>query len=129
MDWARVTKAHVRIREERARLKREFDERDTELKSQQQTLEAEMLKHLNETGSESVRTANGTFYKQEELIPNAADWNTIYDWIKQNDAFDMLERRIKKIFVKEYMETHDGELPPGVSAFREFVVRVRRPNT
>lgn len=129
MDWARVTKAHVRIREERARLKREFDERDTVLKSQQQMLEGEMLKHLNETGSESVRTANGTFYRQENLIPNGSDWNAIYDWIKENDAWDMLERRIKRVFVQEYMETHDGALPPGVSAFREFVVRVRRPTS
>lgn len=129
MDWAKVTKAHIRIREARSALKQEFDGKDNELKSQQQTLEAEMLRHLLESGAESIRTENGTFYRQEETIPNASDWGAFYDWIKEHDAFDALERRIKKVFIKEFMETHDGALPPGVSVFRENVVRVRRPNS
>ena len=46
--------------------------------------------------------------------------------MKQNDAFDALERRIKKTFVSEYMENNGGAIPPGVSVYRQYAVRVRR---
>jgi hypothetical protein len=37
-----------------------------------------------------------------------------------------LEKRIKKTFVQEWMDAHEGTPPPGVNVYREFVVRVRR---
>lgn len=122
----RFAKVYVKIRDKRAELKAAFDKQDTELKMQQEKLETAMLAQMNATGLKSARTEFGTVYRQEEVKPSASDWDSLYRWIKDNDAFDALERRIKKTFVTEYMETHDGSLPPGVSVHREFVVRVRR---
>lgn len=126
VDLGQVTKAHINIRDARAALRRQFDEADAELKKSLEKLESIMLDHLNRHGMDSVRTEAGTFYRQEEITPSAADWNSFYRWIKDNDAWDALERRIKKTFIKEYAEAHGGGLPPGVSVFREFAVRVRR---
>lgn len=126
MDYNTVTKAYLNIRDARSALKRDYDAADDKLKENQRTLEGFMLGHLNDSGMESVRTSNGTFYKQESLKPSASDWQAFYDWIKENDAFDALERRIKRDFIKEHMETHGGALPPGVSVHREYEVRVRK---
>lgn len=126
MDTNRIAKAFIRLRDTRAALKKEFETADTLLKSKQARLEAEMLRILTEGRMESVATESGTFYRQEELTASAADWAVLYEWIRENDAFDALERRVKKSFVKEFMETHEGALPPGISVFREYVVRVRR---
>lgn len=126
MDLNRVTKAYVAIRDERSKIKKAYDTEDIALKEKLTLLEGVMLSHLNDSGTESVRTANGTFYKTEELKPSGSDWQAFYDWIKENDAFEALERRIKRDFIKEHMDTHEGQLPPGVSVHREFVVRVRR---
>lgn len=128
VDMTAVTRAHINIRDERSRLRKEWEAVDGTLKESQVKLENVLLDHLTKTNSESVRTEAGTFYRQEEVIPNAADWNAFYDWIRDNNAFDALERRIKKTFVTEYMDANDGALPPGVSTFRQFVVRVRRPS-
>jgi hypothetical protein len=125
-DLGKITKAHINIRDARAQLKKQFDDADADLKKAQKTLEAAMLDHLNKHGMESVRTEHGTFYRQEEITPSASDWNLLYNWIKDHDAWEALERRIKKTFIKEYAETHGGGLPPGVSVYREFIVRVRR---
>jgi hypothetical protein len=126
LDLGKITKAHINIRDARSALKKQYDEADTDLKKAQQKLEAAMLDHLNKHGMDAVRTESGTFYAQEEMTPSASDWNALYEWIKEHDAWEALERRIKKTFVKEYAETHSGGLPPGVSVFRERVVRVRR---
>ncbi len=128
MDLNQLTGAHIKVRDARAALKREFEASDGELKAAQEKIEAKMLAFLNDSGTTSAKTDSGTFYKQEDLIPAGADWNAFYGWIVENDAFDALERRIKKTFIKEYIESHDGEVPPGVSVFREYVIRVRRGN-
>jgi hypothetical protein len=126
LDLSRIVKAHINIRDARANLKRDYDSSDKDLKEAQSKLEAALLDHLNKHGMESVRTECGTFYAQEEMTPSASDWNAVYKWIEENDAWDLLEKRLKKTFVKEYAEAHGGGLPPGVSVFRERVLRVRR---
>lgn len=128
LDLARITKAHINIRDARHQLKRDYEAADADLKKAQLKLENTMLDHLNKHGMESVRTEYGTFYRQEDVTPSASDWQALYDWIKEHDAWDALERRIKRTFIKEYQEAHNGGLPPGVSVFREFIVRVRRGN-
>jgi hypothetical protein len=128
LDLTKVVKAHVAIRDARNAHRKDYEAKDAELKASQEKLEAVMLDHLNTHGMESVRTEHGTFYRQEDITPSASDWNALYDWIKEHDAWDALERRIKKTFIKEYSEAHDGGLPPGVSTYRQYVVRVRRSN-
>lgn len=125
-DLNRVTKAYLRLRDTRDELRRNYTEEDNELKEKMERLEAEMLSFLNETHQESARTLNGTVYKQEDIIPTGSDWDRFYQWVKENDAFDALERRIKKGFVAEHMREHEGAPPPGVSVLRKYVVRVRR---
>lgn len=126
MDNAALVRAYLRLRAARHTLKTEFEAADKKLRAQQDRLGAVMLKALNDDGSESVRTKDGTFYRQVEVTPRGEDWGALYDWIKEHDAFDFLERRIKKTAVAEYMEEHNGAIPPGVSVFREYVVRVRK---
>lgn len=126
MDTTKMAKAYIKLRDARTELKREFEGKDSELKAKQERIEAEMLKFLNANEMDSVKTTAGTFYRQEEVTPTGSDWDAFYKWVAQNDAFDALERRIKKTFIKEYMEMNGGAIPPGVSVYREFVVRVRR---
>jgi hypothetical protein len=126
MDTGKMTKAYVKLRDARTELKREFEEKDSALKAKQELLENQMLKFLQDNNTDSVKTASGTFYRQEEITPTGADWEAFYQWVAANNAFDFLERRIKKTSIKEYMEMNNGGIPPGVNVYREFVCRVRR---
>ena len=126
IDLNKVMKVYLRLRDDREELRRNYTEQDNKLKEKQELLETNMLAFLNESKQESSRTVSGTVYKQEDIIPTGSDWERFYDWVKENDAFDALERRIKKGFVAEYMREHEGAPPPGVSVLRKFVVRVRR---
>lgn len=126
MDFARVVKTYLKMRDARTTLKHEYEAADTKIKEKMEQLEAVLLSHLNTSKTESVRTAAGTFYRQEEMTPTGSDWEKFYQWIGENNAFEALERRIKKTFIKEYAEQHEGGLPPGVTVYREFVVRIRR---
>lgn len=126
LNLDKITQAFLNIREARAALRQQYDKSDEDMKAAQERIEAAMLDHLNTSGAESVRTEAGTFYRQIDIKPSGADWQAFYDWIKEHDAWDALERRIKKTFISEYMEAHQGCLPPGVNVHREYVVRVRK---
>jgi hypothetical protein len=130
IDAERLVKVFVKMRDRRAELKRAWEAEDAEIKAKQEQIEAVLLDHLNKNNQDSVRTGEGTFYRQKKTIPNASDWEAFYAWIKENDAFDALERRIKAKFITDYMEEHaddpDNNLPPGVSVFTRYDVRVRK---
>lgn len=126
MDTDRIARAFINLRDARTALAAEFKAADDALKAKQIMLQGVMLQHLETQKANSVATDSGTIYRQEELTPTGADWGAFYAWVRENDAFDALERRIKKTFIKQYMDDNEGAIPPGVSLFREYVVRVRR---
>lgn len=126
IDNEKVVKAYQKIRAAREDLAREFKVKDDELKEKQERLQNFLLDFLNTNGLQNAATESGIFYKQEDVIPTAADWQAFYAWVKQNDAFDALEKRITRTFIKNWMDDHDGTPPPGVSVFRKYKVGIRR---
>ena len=108
MDINQIIRAYVKIRDAKLEAKKIFDAADAELKAKLDRLNSAMLQFLQENNTESMRTDSGTVYKQEEIIPRGGDWDAFYTWVKANDAFDALERRIKKTFIKEYMDIAHG---------------------
>lgn len=126
----KVVQAYTAIRDARDIRRRAYEAEDLILEGDQQKLKVLMLSLLNATGANSIATDHGTVYRSQKIKPSAADWSTIYAWIAANpDRFEILEKRLKSTFVKDYMEENEGEIPPGVNVLREYEVSVRKPNT
>ena len=125
-DNGKVVKAYQKIKAAREALAAEFKTKDDELKEKQERLQNYLLDFLNRSGLQNAATETGIFYKQEDIIPTGADWSKFYAWVKENDAFDALEKRITRTFVKSWMDDHDGTPPPGVSVFRKYKVAIRK---
>ena len=129
MDVAKLTKAYVAIRDRRAEIKKAFDLEYGDLGEKLSRLEAELLRLMQSQNTDALRTEFGTVYRQEEVKPSCSDWAALDAWEKaQSDinASDILEKRVSKKFITEYMENNEGALPPGISIYREYVARVRR---
>jgi hypothetical protein len=54
------------------------------------------------------------------------DWDATLNFIKKNDAFDMLERRVSKTAVRAYIELNKS-VPAGVNYGTRLDVNVRKP--
>lgn len=128
INLGKVMQAHMAIKDARTVKRHAWEVEDLALETNQNTLKTMLLDHLNKTGSKSIATDYGTAYRTEKIKPSAADWAEIQRWIVEHDAFDLLEKRLKSTFIKEYMEANEGRIPPGVNVHREFEVSVRRPN-
>jgi len=126
MDTKRLTRVYLKMRDEKDRLTREYEEQKRALETNMEKISAQLLKFLNDNAIDSSSADGVTFFKQEEVKPSCSDWSAFHAWIAREDAFDMLQKRITVTALKEYMETNEGALPPGVNVHREYVVRIRR---
>ena len=121
-----VVQAYNAIRDARTVKRHAWEEEDLKLETSQQQLKVFLLDQLNQSGTKSFATEHGTVYRTEKIKPSAADWGAIWGWVVANDGFDIMERRLKATFIKQFMDDHEGALPPGVNIHREYEVTVRR---
>jgi hypothetical protein len=49
-------------------------------------------------------------------VPQVEDWDAFYKYVKKNDAFELLQRRLSKEAVAERID--DGETLPGVKLMK-----------
>ena len=124
----KIVKAFLKIRDYRAVQKKAFEAEDEALKEEQDLLQSQLLKYMNETGLKNFGTEYGTVFRSVNIQPTASDWDTFYKWVAENDGFDFLEKRIKKTSVAAYMEQNKGAAPPGVNVLRNYEVTVHRKN-
>jgi uncharacterized protein with gpF-like domain len=122
----RVVAAYLKVKAQRAAFTAEANLIDAMYEEKLDTLQRHLLKYLNETKQDAIQTLGVSVYKHKEIKPAASDWNAIYKWIVKNQAWDLLEKRLKQTFVAQYKEANKGELPPGVSVMETFVAKVRR---
>lgn len=130
MDTAQLVRVYRKIRDARSAATALYKQQDTAYKNSLQLIANQLMAYLDANKQESARTqGEGTFWKEEQITPTAADWDIIYRWIAENNAFDFLEKRLTKSFLAAHMKRHNGAIPPGVNVLREWVIRVRKPKT
>ena len=126
VTYEKLVKTFVKIRDARSVLKAEWEVKDRELKDKLDRLEQFMLSTMSDSGIESFKTSAGTAYRTTSLVPTGSDWTAFYAWVKENNAFDFIFRRIKADAVTDYMDQNDGQVPTGVSVFKKYGVTIRR---
>lgn len=81
----------------------------------------------DELGMESIRTNSGTAYRTVKTAYRVADWDAYWQFIRDNDFSQCVEKRAAKLAVKE-IHDETGEIPPGLDYHTEVVFDVRRPS-
>ena len=124
-----LVKAYLTIRTERETLKSQYEVNDKVLLNDMDALEKEMLVICNDTNASSIRTGSGTVIRKLNERFTTNDWDNFKKFVMENDAVDLLERRIHQGNFKQFMAEHEQDgLPPGVNVMREFGIVVRKPS-
>lgn len=124
-----LVKIYLTIRNEREKLKSGWEVEDGALEQEMKLLEQSMLTVCNDTNASSIRTESGTVIRSLKERFTTNDWDNFKKFVLDNEAIDLLERRIHQGNFKEFMAEHKDEgLPPGVNVMREFTIVVRKPS-
>jgi len=122
-----LVSAYIGLRNERSALKDSYEEADNKLKADMEKLEQTMLEICNDIGADSVKTAYGTMMRRVNERFYCTDWDNFKNYVLENEAVDLLERRIHQGNFKEHMTQINGQgLPPGVNVMREYGITVRK---
>ena len=122
-----LVEAYLAIRSQREKLARDYEAADNALKEDMAKLEAVMLEMCNAVNADSIKTRHGTVMRKLNERFFCQDWENFYKFVLDNEAVQLLERRIHQGNFKEFMKDHDGDgLPPGVNVMREYGVSVRK---
>ncbi len=122
-----LVEAYLAIRSQREKLARDYEATDNALKEDMAKLEAVMLDMCNSVNADSIKTRHGTVMRKLNERFFCQDWENFYKFVLDNEAVQLLERRIHQSNFKEFMKDHDGDgLPPGVNVMREFGISVRK---
>lgn len=127
MDTESLVEAYLAIRTEREKLLRQYEMADAALKEDLSKLEAALLDVCNAVNADSIKTTRGTVMRKVSDRFFCQDWDNFYNYVLDNKAVQLLERRIHQGNFKEHMKDIEGDgLPPGVSVMREYGVSVRK---
>lgn len=86
-----------------------------------------LLQYLADTKQKSARTAAGTVTAAVRETASLFDPDAFMNYVREHDAWELMERRAAKIACKDYAETN-GVLPPGVKLNTIHYLSVRKAN-
>jgi len=122
----RLVRVFIKMRDYRDKQRKEYEAKEAALEEQMGVIRAELLKACETFGANSFRTDYGQVIRQVKTRYWATDWSAMHDFVKENNALDLLERRIHQTNMKQYLEANPGKLPPGLNADSHYEVTVRR---
>jgi hypothetical protein len=123
---AELTKVYIKIRDKRAENTRIFEAEDKDLEEQQNLIGAEMLETCKKFEADSIRTPHGTIIRSVKSRYWTNDWDSMYQFIKEQGAFGLLEKRLHQTHMKEFLLENPDLLPMGLNVESEYTVTVRR---
>jgi len=127
VDVNELVEIYLEIRTKRDEIKRQYEAHDLELKSDLEELEAAMMNVCNEMNVNSINTNHGTIIRKLNERYVCSDWDNFRQFVLENEAVDLFEKRIHQGNFKQFMEDHkDDGLPPGINVMREFDISVRK---
>lgn len=121
-----VVSAYLKLRDKKAQIKAEADTKMNELTAKMDQLEGWIKEKADKDGVTSFRTKHGTAFLTTVDFAAVADWDAMLKFVRENEAFDMFEKRVSKTAVRGYIEQLKT-VPPGVNYGTRLEVNVRKP--
>jgi hypothetical protein len=116
-----LIKGYLQRRTALQKIESEFKARSAPVKAELEKIEAALAKLMAADGVTSAKTTEGTAYISNVASVKVVNWDAALEFIRQHEAWDLLERRINKTALKDI----EGPVP-GVALDYIQRVNVRR---
>ena len=93
-------------------LKKSFDEKQWKV-----------ITIMEEQGLENASSQSATVFVAKDVLPTVKDWEALTQYIKDNDAHELFQKRITQNAWKDIIAT--GQEVPGVESFEQTKLNMR----
>ena len=121
-----VIKTYIVLRRQKEEIEASVKDQLAGIRTKMDKLEAWIHAKSDETGVKSFKTNAGTAFLTTSDYASVGDWDAVLKFIKENDAYDMLNKAVNKTAVREYLELNKA-VPNGVNFGTKISVSVRSP--
>ena len=122
----KLAKTYLRIRAERSKLSAKYKEEDGNLIRQLDVIKQAMLDHCEDHNVESVRTSEGLFFRSTKKKYWVSEWDAIHKLIVEENAPQLLDKRINQANMREFLEENPDLKPEGLEIEEEVTISVRK---
>lgn len=123
----KLAKVYRKMQSQIQQLTTEFETKIETIKAQQDAVKNALKDQMLAMGVASVRTEQGTVTLGTKTRYNTQDWDAFKEFVKDNDAIDLLEKRIAQTNMATFLKDNPGTVPPGLNSFTEYTISVRKP--
>jgi len=120
MTADKLIETYVRLRDKKAELVAKHKAELEPFDAGMMKLEARLIELLDTAGADKVSGPHGTAFTKVNTSVSVSDWDAVVGYVREHEAFDLLERRVAKSAAMER-----GDVP-GLSVSQVRVVQVRR---
>lgn len=97
------------------------------LKAQQDAIKEALKDQMLALGVKSVNTTEGTVILSTKTRYHTQDWDAFKTFMVENDALDLLEKRIAQTNMANFLKENPTLVPPGLNSNSEYAISVRKP--
>jgi len=118
----KLAKIYIKIRDRRRDLAKE----DEDLKEKLDLISGQLLEICKEQGASTIRTEYGTISRRVDTNYWTSDWDSFWEFVKKNDAFSLVQRRINVTNMAQFLEENPEEHPPGLNADSRYSIVITK---
>jgi hypothetical protein len=122
----KLTETFLKIRDARTELSKKFKAEDALLVEQMDLVEKQLLEACNENDAKSINTAAGLVMRGVSTQYMTSDWDSMYKFIKDNDALGLLKQSLHQSNMKQFLDEYPDKFPPGMLVDSKYKITVRR---
>ena len=127
MDLDKLIRVYVKIRDEKTKLTKDYQEQIAKLDESLDKISQELLTYCKETNQEGGRTESGTFYRTVRSKFWTSDWEAMHKFIRDTGELGLLEKRIQQTNMRAWLEDNPQKVPPGLNTNSEYAIVVKKP--
>lgn len=121
-----LVEGYIKLRDTKAQMKARHEAEMAPINEMMDRIETRLLAQMQAQGVDSYAVRGvGTAYVSTTTKANVADWDSLLGFVRDNGLWQLLERRVAKSAVDEYVAANQ-DLPPGVNYSQAVAVNVRR---
>lgn len=122
----KLVKIYLKIRDARTELSKKFKAEDALLVEQMDLVEMQLLEACNENDAKSINTVAGLVMRGVSTQYMTSDWDSMYKFIKDNDALGLLKQSLHQSNMKQFLDEYPDKFPPGMLVDSKYKITVRR---
>lgn len=121
-----LVRAYLKMREARSALSAKYEEEDKKIKDQMEVVEGFLLETCKRAGGNVSIPGVGVVIRGVSTRYWTSDWEAMHKFIEENNALDLLERRIAQRAMSEFLKSNPDKMPKGMNVESKYTVTVRR---